>query len=190
VRATVIDRNYAETLLALAQRHGGDPTVDQFGDALEELTRILAEERRVREFLESPLVELDRKKNALRKTLAGRAPELFIRFLLVVVEKRRAAHLRGIALKYRDLVDELRGRMRAEVTLARAPDAALEQEIRTGLERMLAREVLVQYRVDEKLIGGVVVRVGDQILDGSVRRRLGELRRRLVAVELPGLASA
>lgn len=189
MRPGVIDRNYAETLLALAQRHGGDPTIDEFGAALDELTRLLDEEPRVRAFLESPLVDADTKKDALRKTLGGRTPELFLRFLLVVVDKRRAAHLRGIAAQYRDLVDALRGRLRAEVMLAREPDDALRREIRTGLERLLAREVLVQYRVDEHLIGGIVVRVGDKILDGSVRRRLAGLRRRLIGAELPTRAA-
>jgi hypothetical protein len=89
----MIARNYAETLLALAQRHGGDETVDAFGAALDELARLLREEPRVRAFLESPLVGAEQKKDAIRKTLDGRAPELFVRFLLVVIDKRRAAHL-------------------------------------------------------------------------------------------------
>jgi F-type H+-transporting ATPase subunit delta len=185
VRSTTISRNYAETLLALAQRHGGEAAIDQFGAALDELIDLLRSEPRVRKFLETPVIDAERKKDALRKTLRGRAPELFIRFLLVVIDKRRAAHLTAIASHYHDRVDQMRGRVRAQVTLAREPDAALRQEIVATLERMLGRTVIATFAVDESLIGGVVIRVGDQILDGSVRRRASQLRRRLLATELP-----
>lgn len=178
------------TLIALAQRHGGDAIIDDYGRALDELTRLLREEPRVREFLETPLVDAARKKDALRKTLDGRAPELFIRFLLVVVDKRRAAHLQGIAAEYRAIVDEMRGRVRADVVLAREADEALRQEIVASLERQLGREVIARFRTDADLIGGVLIRVGDQILDGSVRRRATELRRRLLARELAPAAPA
>jgi F-type H+-transporting ATPase subunit delta len=181
----MIARNYAETLLALAQRHGGDETVDAFGASLDELARLLREEPRVRAFLESPLVGADQKKDAIQKTLGGRAPELFVRFLLVVIDKRRAAHLGSIATVYHDIVDGLRGRVRADVALAREPDQAMRDEIVASLRRALGKEVIASFRTDENLVGGVIVRVGDQILDGSVRRRASELRRRLLATELP-----
>jgi F-type H+-transporting ATPase subunit delta len=184
VRTSIIGRNYAETLFALAQKHGGAPTVDEFGAALDELVTLLEREPLIREFLGTPLVDAERKKDALRKTLQGRAPDLFLRFLLVVVDKRRASFLPDIATHYRDMVDRMKGRVRAEVTVAREPDKALRDEIRDSLQRMLGSQVFATYNVDPSLIGGVVIRVGDQILDGSVRRRAAELRRRLLAAEL------
>jgi len=189
VRSTIISRNYAETLLTLAQRHGGDAGVDEFGAALDELSQILRDEPRVRAFLETPVIDGERKKDALRKTLQGRAPERFIRFLLVVVDKRRASHLLSIAAQYHHLVDQLRGRVRAEVVLAREPDEVLRAEILASLQRMTGQDVIATFRTDEALLGGIVVRVGDQILDGSVRRRSAELRRRMLATELDSLAT-
>jgi F-type H+-transporting ATPase subunit delta len=186
VRSAAIARNYAETLLTLAQRHGGAPTVDAFGQALEELVALLREEPRVRKFLETPLVEVEAKKKAVRATLDGRVPELFLRFVLVVVDKRRAAFLPDIATQYRDMVDQIRGRVRATVTVAREPDESMRSEIRDALQRSLGREVIATYQVDEGLLGGAVLRVGDQILDGSVRRRASDLRRRLRAAVMPG----
>jgi F-type H+-transporting ATPase subunit delta len=184
VRTSIIGRNYAETLLALAQKHGGTPTIDEFGSALDDLVTLLDREPLIRKFLQTPLVDAERKKDALRKTLRGRVPELFLRFLLVVIDRRRASYLHDIAAQYHDMVDRMQGRVRADVTVAREPDEALRREIRDSLQRMLGSEVIATYRVDESLIGGVVIRVGDQILDGSVRRRAAELRRRLLATEL------
>ncbi len=189
MRATVVARNYAETLLTLAERHSGASAIDEFGRALDELVTLLEREPLIREFLETPLVGVEKKKQALRHTLEGRVPALFLRFLLVVVEKRRAAHLHEIAAEYHEMVDQMRGRIRAQITLAREPDSALQSDIRASLQRMLRREVIPEFRVDQDLIGGMVIRVGDYVLDGSLRRRASELRRRLLAMEMPGQPS-
>ena len=109
-------------------------------------------------------------------------PELFLRFLLVVVEKRRQALLGEIAREYHALVDVERGpRPRRGSSLASARDPELQRDIVASLERRFGRTVIPTFRVDPAMIGGVVVRVGDQILDGSFRRRIANLRRRLLS---------
>jgi len=185
VGPSIIARNYAETLLALARKHGGEPAVDEYGRAIDSVATLLAEEPKVRRFLESPLIEPDAKKQALQATFAGRVPELFLRFLLIVVDKRRQALLGEIAAQYHALVDEQRGVVRAEVVLAFAPDAELEREIAEALERRVGRAVLPRFHVDPTLIGGVLIRIGDRVFDGSLRRRTALLRRRLLEAPLP-----
>jgi F-type H+-transporting ATPase subunit delta len=183
---TIIARNYAETLLALAQRHGGDEAVDEYGDAIGEVAELLEREPLVREFLETPRVDLAGKKRALQASFGGRVPDLFLRFLMVVVAKRRQTLLREIAEQYRFLVDDARGRARAEIVLALEPDEALRAEIVSGLERRLDKQVVPTFHVDPSLLGGILVRVGGQTMDGSLRRRAVGLRRRLLEVEVPG----
>jgi F-type H+-transporting ATPase subunit delta len=190
VHSAAVPRNYAETLLELAERHGGAAMVDTFGETLDELTALLKSEPRVREFLESPLVQIEAKKAALTATFAGRVPDLFLRFVEVVIEKRRGPILTRLASEYQRLVDERRGRVRAEIVLARQPDEALRRQIQSSLERTLGKEVVATYRVDPALVGGVTVLVGEHVFDGSVRRRATELRRRLLAAELPPTAVA
>jgi F-type H+-transporting ATPase subunit delta len=181
----IIARNYAETLLALATRHGGDAAVDEYAVALDEVGELLRREPRVRQFLETPRIDAEAKKRAVRAAFAGRVPEHLLRFLLVVVEKRRQALLPQIANEYHALVDQLRGRIGAEITLAAQPTAELQSELVASLERKIGKKVVPTFRVDPGLVGGVLIRVGDQILDGSVRRRLAALRRRLLEVRLP-----
>ena len=178
---SLIARNYAETLLALAQRHGGDETVDAYGDAIDEVAALLRREPLIREFLETPRVDAEAKKKAIRASFGGRVPDLFLRFLLVLVEKRRQALLGEVARQYHDLVDVARGRVRADIAAASTPDPELQREIVASLERRYGKKVIPTFRVDPSLIGGVIIRVEGQILDGSFRRRIANLRRRLLA---------
>lgn len=182
--STIIARNYAETLLALAQRHGGDKAMDEYGTAIDEVAELLRREPLVRDFLETPRVGVDAKKKALEASFKGRVPDLFVRFLVVVVEKRRQMLLEEIAEQYHHLVDEVRGRARAHIRLAREADQTLKKEIVTSLERRLGKPIVPTFEVDPTLIGGIVVRVGDEILDGSLGRRVTGLRRRLLETRL------
>jgi F-type H+-transporting ATPase subunit delta len=190
VRAEIIARNYAATLLELADRHGGAATMESFGASLDALAALLESDPRVREFLSTPRVSAAAKKEALSAALEGKAPELFVRFVMVVVEKRRQALLAEIARAYRELVDARMGRVRVAVAISHEPDGKLEKEIRRALERRTGREVIPTYTVDPELLGGIVVHLGDEILDGSVRSRMAGLRRRLLETHLPAGAGA
>ncbi len=182
---TVIARNYAETLLDLARRHGGEATVDEYLTAIDEVAGILDDEPLVRDFLDTPRVSIDAKKRALDASFRGRVPDLFLRFLTVVVEKRRQAVIGEIAEQYRLLVDEARGRVRAEVVLAREVGEDFRREIVARLEQRTGRAVAAEFTVDPSLIGGIIVRVGGEVLDGSLRRRATGLRRKMIRAKLP-----
>jgi F-type H+-transporting ATPase subunit delta len=184
VRAEVIARNYAETLLELAERAGGQEAVEEYGAAMDEVAELLADGR-VREFLATPRVPADAKKAALVAALGSRVPAPFLRFLQVVVDKRRQGQLAEIAEQFRALVDERAGRVRVGVEISHAPDAALQAEIGQALANRLGKVVIPSFTVNPDLLGGVVVRIGDEVLDGSVRSRAQGLRRRLLAAELP-----
>ena len=184
MRAEIIARNYADTLLELARRHGGQRTVEEFGAAMERLHEVVADPR-VREFLSSPRIPAAERKEALRGALEGRVPDLFLRFVMVVVDKRRQGLLADIAHEYRALVDELAGRVRVQVAISHAPDAALQEEITRALAKRLGKTVIPTFSVNPELLGGLVVRMGDEILDGSIRTRAAQLRRRMVGAALP-----
>jgi F-type H+-transporting ATPase subunit delta len=187
MRSQIIARNYAETLLELARRNGGQRTVEEFGTAMELLAAVV-DDARVREFLATPAIDPATRKAALRTALGKQVPELFLRFVMVVVDKRRQALLGDVAHEYRALVDEMTGRVRVAVAISHEPDAKLQKQITAALAERLGREVIPTFTVDPDLLGGMVVRVGDEILDGSVRSYASGLRRRMMDAPVPATA--
>jgi F-type H+-transporting ATPase subunit delta len=88
-----------------------------------------------------------------------------------------------IAQQYQALLDEKHGRVHAGITLAQEIDGRAQKQVVERLAKALGREVRAFFRSDPKILGGVVVRVGDRIYDGSVRRRLTALQRRMLTGE-------
>lgn len=168
--------NYASALFELAEREGA---LDEYASLIHAVADMYRDTPEFRLFLETPRVSLDDKKAVIRKVFGGSTPELFLRYLLVVIEKRRFRLLPEIDLAYREHVDEKEGRVRASVTLAHSADAELRQQIGRELSELFDREVVATYKEDADLLGGIVIRVGDRVMDGSVRRRLRDLKQTL-----------
>ncbi len=177
MRDTTIARNYAEALVTLAERAGD---LDGWGRMIDEVGQLVTHDQRVRRFLESPSVPVVAKKAILSKAFQDRMPRLMVRYLEALVQNRRQLLIPTIAAEYATLVDESLGRVRAEVTLARDPQPGEVEAIAASLSKTLGRTAVAHVRVNPEIVGGVIVRVGDYVKDGSVRRRLGLLKSRLV----------
>lgn len=182
MRDETIARSYAGTLFELAGRHEG---LDAYGEAIETVATLLEENPRFRLFLETPRIEAAQKKEVLRKAFDGELPEHVVRFLLVTVDKRRQRLLRQIAREFHLLVDEHMDRTHVDVTVARSPDDETLDRIVERFSGLLGKTAVPHVRVDPEILGGVIVRTGDTIYDGSLRRRLGRVRRRLLETDLP-----
>jgi F-type H+-transporting ATPase subunit delta len=175
-RHSVVARNYAEALLALARKAGDVPG---WGRMMQEVADAMANDAQLRAFLESPRVPADRKNAALGRAFQDRYPRLLVRFLQTMITKGRQRQIGAVAREYAALVDEAEGRVHAQVTLAQAPSDADRAAIAATLSRRLGKQVVPHVSVRPEILGGVIVRVGDRVMDGSVRRRLGRLRHQL-----------
>jgi F-type H+-transporting ATPase subunit delta len=182
VRDTTVARSYAEALSELGERK---QLHDSFLTAITELEAALLAEPLLLTFLASPKIDKAIKKDVLRRALQERAHPLFLSFLMVLVDKRRQRLLLQVGREYRTLLDERRGRLHVQVTLARQPDEQMRGELAQQLGRSLGREVIPNIQVNRDILGGIIVRYGDRVLDGSLRRRMLSLRRRLLEVGLP-----
>jgi F-type H+-transporting ATPase subunit delta len=177
MREATIARNYAETLLELARRAGD---LRGFGKAADDVVNAMQTNRTLKLFLESPRVSAAQKNGILSRAFEGQLPHVFVLFLRALVTHRRQMLLPEIAREYQDLVDQVEGRLRASVTVASEPGESERRTISTQLSRAYGKEVVPHFHVNPAILGGIVVRVGDTVLDGSVRRRLASLRSRML----------
>ena len=183
MREETIARNYAEALFSLAQQNEG---IDVFGEGIEAVARLIDENPEFRTFLATPRIAATNKKDLITKVFGESLPKMLMNFLLITVDKRRQRLLGGIAREFNGLVDEHLGRVHVGISVARAIDDATLAALSARLGVVLGKEPVAHVRVKPELLGGVVVRTGDTIYDGSVRRRLSNMRRRLLTAEMPG----
>ena len=177
MRSETIARNYAETLFDLGERSG--QTV-RYAELMDALAAAVENTPSVQGVLMSPRVPKAEKARILGAAFQN-VPREFVLFLQALVKRGRQTLLREIATEYHTLLDVKLNRVRAGVTLARPADEALQRSIAEALSRQLGKEVLPAFTVDPEILGGSIVRIGERIHDGSVRRRLTKLRRHLLA---------
>jgi F-type H+-transporting ATPase subunit delta len=174
-------RRYAEAAFAVA-REDGD--YDRWLGALEVIRGEL-EAPVARAALLSPAVPAEQKWAALDQVLAGQPPP--VRNLLhILAERDRLDEFDQIVQAFRELVNQERGVLTAEVTTVVPLDAELQRTIAARLGSYLRHDparLAIETRVDPSIIGGVVARVGDTVIDDSVRGRIARLRRALTAAQ-------
>ena len=135
-------------------------------------------------FLESPSVLDEHKEEMVRTILEGRVQPLVLRFLNLMLEKKRIQHFPLVYKPYRSLVEERLGIVRARVMTAVPLVDELLQEIRAQLQTLTGKKVDIETGIDPKILGGTVVTVGGRILDSSLRYKLEELRDELLAAQV------
>jgi F-type H+-transporting ATPase subunit delta len=179
---SIVARSYAEALFEVGERNGEH---DAYAAAFGTLDALLGSDPRVRRFLATPNVQVAAKKDALRTALDGRVPARFLNFILMVLDRRRQALLGAMGTEYAALLDAKHGRMQVQVTLAHEPDEATRSAVATELTRIMGKQVVPHVRVDGELLGGLIARYEDRVLDLSLRRRLLGLRGRLLRASIP-----
>ncbi len=176
MRTETIARNYAEALFETAERTG---QAEQYADLIDAVAAAVETIPKVKAVLMSPRVPKSEKAKFLGAALKE-APREFVLWLQAVVKRGRQGILREMAVEYLALVDQQLNRVRASVTLARQPDEKLKRMIEENLSRQLEKQVIAAYLIDAEILGGAIIRVGERVLDGSVRRRMTKLRRQLL----------
>ena len=177
MRDTTIAKNNAEALLELARR-ADDPS--GWGKLIRDVANGMLQDITVQHFLESPKISEAQKNEVFFQALGDRVPRHFLRFLQTLVRKRRQMLIPTIASEYDKLLDIHENRVHANVTVARETSAEDETRIAEQLSRVVGKTVVPHLNVNPAILGGVVVKIGDTVMDGSVRRRLARLRGQLV----------
>ena len=178
MREATVSRNYAETLLDLARRA---EDLAGWGKLIQDVANAMEDDVTLRLFLESPKVSEAQKSAVITEALSDRVPRHFLRFLLAMIRKRRQMLIPEIATEYFNLVDQSEGRIHANVTVARESSESERNAIAEHLSKVLGKQAVLHVNVNPAILGGVIVKVGDTVMDGSVRRKLATLRGRILS---------
>ena len=172
-------RGYAQALFAVADAEGA---LDAVEDELFRFARALERETKLREALTDPALPPERKKAVLSDVLGERANPHTVNFLGFIVEQGRAKEVAAIADELAAVAAERREAAVAEVRTAVPLDQEYRERLTEALQKATGRRIELKVVVDPSVIGGVVARVGDQVIDGSIRRRLELARERMSEV--------
>jgi F-type H+-transporting ATPase subunit delta len=170
----VAAKRYAEAALLIAREDG---TEDAWSDGLRAMA-IAFTDPVAQAFFENSRVPVADKMKLAEQALAGVDP-LVLNLARLLVRRNRTSLGPQIAEAYQELLDEARGVYHAEVTTAVPLSDAEAIAVKQRLAEIIGGEVVVSPEVDEDILGGLVVRIGDQLIDGSTRTRLQELKREL-----------
>jgi F-type H+-transporting ATPase subunit delta len=166
---------YAHSLFELAVEADGNDKVVEIADELEQICELTRQDQKVGLFFSSPIIDVTKRGAALTVIFSNRITDLSLRFLLVLNIKGRLYHLEQIATAYNQLVQEAFGRIEVDVFTPIAVDANTIQNIKTRIQEMLGKEPVIHPYVDKAMLGGIKLRIGDQLIDGSVQTKLRRL---------------
>ncbi len=171
-----IARRYAQALYEAAEEAG---RVEQVDADVAAIQAGLDASRELRRFFGSPVISREKKRAVVEKLFGGRVEPVTLRFLQLLVEKRREALFPTVVKAYGALRDERLGIVEAKARTAQPLTDDEERALAQALEKMTGRRIRMDVAQAPELIGGVVIRVGDTVYDGSVRHQLESLRERL-----------
>jgi F-type H+-transporting ATPase subunit delta len=178
-RPDALAQNYAVTLFELADKAGGQQRVEQSLGELEGVLAMAREDKHIGEFFASRVISAEKKAPVLERVLKGRISELTYRFIAVLSSNGRLARLPSIVEAYDHLVQNAFGRVEVDVYTAAPLDEAAKSTLSARLRELIKREPVLHSYIDESLIGGLRLQIGDQLIDGSVSTRLRKVREQL-----------
>jgi F-type H+-transporting ATPase subunit delta len=168
-------RVYSEALFDAAR---GEGKIDEIREQLGAFADALEQHRELNSFFFSPSFSSREKKEGVERVLVG-AEEIFVNFLNVLIDNHRMPVIFRIRKQYEELWREENKLLPVEITSAVELDEAVARRIAQRVEQQTGRRVELTRRVDDAILGGLVVRVSNMILDASIRNQLERLRRQV-----------
>ena len=170
-------KRYAQAVFSLGKEQG---SLDAWADDLAMLSRIVADDQ-IAIYLTNPSVAAERRIEALETSLGTSVQPEARNLARMLIERNRTTLIPEIREMFDDQLRAERGIVVAQVTTAEPLTDAERNYIREKLETMTGKKVELGLKVDPDIIGGIIIRIGDQVIDGSVRNKLEKMRTRLMA---------
>lgn len=178
MKQTVVAERYAEALFELAQELRQET---RFGGILDDIEAMAKENRDFLRILQHPVIKREDKKQLLTDLFASSVPKELLNFLQLLVDKKRENYLKEIIAEYRRLLDVHNQTVTTSVITATPMQKKTQDILKQNLETYLGQQVVMQCDTDPDLLGGVMIKIGDRLIDGSLRTRLNEMAQTLVS---------
>lgn len=173
----VIGARYGEALLQLAEEAG---QLEEVAGEVREVEALIQQQPDLERLLSSRILSMSQREEALKNVFGGRINKTFLDFMRVVNNKERLDQLPAILRQFLKLLDERRGIIEVDVFIAARLDDGKAKDVAARIGQALGREVVLHQYVDPELIGGLKIRVGDQLIDGSVATQLKRMKEKLI----------
>ncbi|MBU0680445.1 MAG: F0F1 ATP synthase subunit delta [Proteobacteria bacterium] len=174
MKNAAIAKRYAKALLAVGK---DENALDEYATSLNEFAALVAGNPELADALANPIYPLDAREGVMREIVkAAGVSTMMGNFLKLLVQKRRADVLGDIAEMFQNLVDQENNTCQGVVTSATEISADLQAKIQKTLEKITGKRVTVTNKVDASIIGGMIAKVGDLVMDGSIRTQLEDLK--------------
>jgi F-type H+-transporting ATPase subunit delta len=171
---------YAQAILQLTKEPGEAETI---GQELNSLRTLLIEYPIGQALLVDPAIGMIERQALLDRVFKGRVSDLLLNFLHVVGEKGRLNLLISIAGAYKELLEKRQCKVEVDVTVVRRLDDQAFESVRQRIGSALKMDVVLHQYVDERILGGMILRVQDKLIDGSVRTQLSAMRERILSAQ-------
>lgn len=174
--STIAER-YAIALIELAEKYN---TLDEFNQNLIAIKETMALNPDLNTFLTHPTVKIEDKKEIIDTIFKSSVSNYVLNTLKILIERNRIFILPSIVSHYRQLLNKKRNIMPATIITAINIDEATKNKIKSKLEQIFNSTIEIETETDSKIIAGVVVNIGDKVIDGSIKTKLENMKKQLI----------
>lgn len=175
---TLIADRYSEALVSIAKE--GKLTYDKISEDLNLIKNILAQSKDLNEFLTNPLISLEDKKEIIDKVFKNEIDPLIVNFLKVLVDKSRFDAFEEVLTSFNKALDDINNISRINVTSAVEMTEESKKKLKNKLESKLNKNVILDLEINSSIIAGLVIRIGDNIIDMSLKHKLEDLSKNII----------
>lgn len=168
---------YAKAIFEIAVE---EKKLDVFGRQMYDLAKVFVEHDDLAAFMGNVQIQPEVKKKVAAKIFLAEVEHYLYNFLLLLIEKRRVSLLPEIGRAYKVMANAKLGVIEADVTVAGAMDKVQSEQLTKKLAAITGKKVVIKTKIDQSILGGVVVRIGDKLIDGSVARQMQVLKAQLL----------
>ena len=179
-----IAKKYSQALFSLADE---EENFVSFRNELNEVWETISDHEELENILFHPRIQIDEKKRVLKRIFSEKISDSIFNFLNLLIDKRRIFYIKSIIKQFNELVNDREDILEIKVVSAIELDQELKDNLKEKLERQLDYDVVLEHDVNPEILGGLILKIGDHIIDGSVQHELNSLREKIEQIPVSKL---